>query len=399
MKQKIPAVIFGDHIAAYGVIRALHPHNIPLYIVSQTGKGLSVASRYVKKSITLKSGSDAFFEKLIDWLYKEVGREAVFIIAGDDDYLDILAKYLQALPKGVRPTFPDACIVKLVREKRRSYGIAQELGICVPKTNFVTTRNELEELINRKNTIDFPVLMRPEKHSLPFALKYGKKAVICNNIDEVLSTYDSYAGFMGELLLQQLIPGGEHLLHNFIGVFNASSDPIAVFMNRKRRSSDKFSSCTLMESMWHDEVLDISIRLIKKMGYVGYANPEYKLDPRDGHLKLMEINGRVTLSNSHALRCGINLPLYMYTEVVEGPLNKKENFKQNYPDNVLWSDLLGDSMSALRLLIKKDLKLKEYLLSMRGSGYIFEPFNLLDPMPTMTNIKNRCTTLFTKTKG
>lgn len=385
--RKIPAVIFGDHIAAYGVIRGLSSLEIPLYIISQTGKGLSIKSRFIKKSLTLRSDAGDFIEKLHSWLYKEAGGEAVLMVAGDDAYLDVLAKNYDKLHPNLRPTFPNWNIVKLVRGKNYTYNIAENLGIPTPKNYYITSRNRLEDLLNKGIEADFPLLMKPED-SAPFLKKYGIKGIICNQCDEVLRNYDKYDGFFEKLLIQEMIPGGENLLFNFIAVLNSYSDPIAVFMNRKRRSTRQFLSCTLMESMWSDEVLVYSLKLLKKIGYSGYANPEFKFDYRDGSLKLVEINGRISMSNSHALRCGINLPLLMYKEALEGPLPKQEEFIKTYPNNILWWYLTGDISSAISLLIKKKLTIREYLRSISGLGYIIEPWNLNDPLPAICSIKD-----------
>lgn len=385
--RKIPVVIFGDHIAAYGTIRALGPMGIPIYIVSQNGKGLSTKSRFVRKVLALKPNKANFMEEFNHWVFKEVGGDAVLMVAGDDDYLDALAKNYNGLLTGLKPTFPNWDIVKLVRQKRHTYKIAEQIGIPIPKTYYITYQSELEDILDKGIEINFPLLMKSED-STRFLNKYKTKGIICNTRDEVIKNYDAYNGFFGQLLLQEMIPGEENLLFNFIGVFNNNSDPIAVFMNRKRRSNGQFLRCTLMESIWSYQVLEYSLKLLKTIGYRGYANPEYKFDQRDGLLKLVEINGRISLSNSHALRCSINLPLVMYKEALEGPLPKLEELNQRYSNNILWYDLIGDSLSAVRLLFERKLTVKDYLKSIRGSGYIFEPLNWGDPLPMVYSIKN-----------
>ena len=211
--------------------------------------------------------------------------------------------------------------------------------------------------------------------------------MICDSFEEVKASYDEYDGFFGDLLIQEMIPGSERLLYNFIGAFNCKSDPICFFMNRKRRSLRQLLGCTLMESIWSEKVADYSIRILKKIGYIGYANPEFKLDPRDGQLKLMEINGRVTLSNSHSLRCGVNIPYAMYQEALNGPILPQNMLENRYPDKVLWWQILGDFISSFRLFWDGRLTIKEYLKSISGKGYIIEPFNWKDPLPAIIFIR------------
>jgi len=397
MKNNCPVVVFNDFIAAYGAIRSLGPYDIPIYVVSRSGKGLATKSRFVRHTLALMPNDPNFIRKLNVWLKKEVGEEAVLMVAGEDEYLDVLAKGCSDLSYGIRKTFPDWEIVKLVREKRRTYKIAEELGIPTPKTYYITCQAELKNLLDKEIEGRFPLLMKSED-SARLLTKYKTKGIICNNHDEVFNNYKKYNGFFEKLLLQEMAPGGENLLFNFITVLNSDSEPISVFMNRKRRSSEQFLSCTLMESMWSDEVLAYSLKLLKKIGYTGYANTEFKFDRRDGLLKFLEINGRISMSNSHALRCGINLPLLMYKEALEGPLPKQNKLIKTYPNNILWWYLKGDTLSAISLIKKKELSIKDYLKSIKGNGYIIEPLNWNDLLPAIYSIKDYFSSKLNKIK-
>jgi D-aspartate ligase len=376
----VPVIIFGDYIAAYGVIRALGPRHIPIYIVSQSGNGLCIHSRYVKKVLSLPANDADFINKLKDWISLNIGAEAVLMVAGEDDYLDILSQHHDSLEPKLKCTFPPWDIVRKVRNKRETYKIAENFGIPIPQTYFIESEGQLKEILsNTLNMMRYPLLMKSEQ-SKKFLVKYGTKGVISNNKKEVFENYDRYDGFMGELLLQEMIPGGENQLLNFIGIYNKKSDPIQIFMNRKRRSSGQFLSCTLMESMWSEDILYYSNRLIREIGYFGYANPEFKYDERDGSIKLMEINGRISMSNSHALRCGLNIIHTLYREVLEGPLKPQEVFEKNYQDHVLWWAPINDLFVAIKMFKNNTLRYGEYLKSIRGAGYILEPITLRDPM-------------------
>lgn len=376
-REMIPVILFGDHIAAYGVIRALGPLGIPIYVISNSGAGIATKSRFVRKSLGLEPDRNDFVEKLVSWVRKEAGVTAVLMVAGQDDYLDVLSRNTDQLLPDLKPTFPAWETVRKVRYKHETYSIAERIGIPAPKTFYINTLCQLEECLDNFKHDEFPLLMKSEDSSR-FAKQYGTKGVVCNHRDEVLANYNRYDFFLGRLLLQEMIPGGENHLLNLIAVLNAHSDPVAVFMNRKRRSAKRFSNCTLMETMWSDDVLRYSLKLLKEIGYMGYANPEFKLDPRDGRLKLIEINGRISMSNSHALRCGINLPLNMYQEALKGPLHAQEEFRKTYSDNILWWYLSGDTLSSINALRNKEITAAEYIRSIVGKGYIIEPIKITD---------------------
>jgi len=394
----LPVILFGDDIAGYGVIRALGPKQIPIYIVSRTGKGICTRSKYKKQVLILDPKDDGFFQKLMAWLARKVGTEAVLIVSGDDEYLDALSKNYDSLGPNLKPTFPPWDIVRRVRHKRETYAIAEKIGIPVPKTIYITSRSELEGILRDGLNIKFPLLMKSEE-SIQFCDKYRTKGVISNNEEHLIENFDKYEGFYGKLLLQEMVPGGENRLLNFIGIYNRNSEPIQVFMNRKRRSYRQFLSCTLMETMWSREILEYSNRLIKEIGYFGYVNPEYKYDERDGQIKLIEINGRVSKSNSHALRCGLNVIWTLYEEVLEGPLKAQNTFEMNYPYNVLWWTPIDDCIAAIKMLGSGLLGYGEYIKSLKGSKYIMEPINFKDPCVFGSYLLSILNLLLKKAKG
>ena len=168
------------------------------------------------------------------------------MVAGDDDYLDTLSKAHDQLRPEMKTTFPNWEIVKLVREKRRTYTLAEELGIPVPKTYYITSHAELESLLNNKEEkLSFPMFMKPESDSKGFLHKYGIKGVVCENKEELLKYYQNYDAFGGQLILQDMIPGEEGKHMNLRVVLNRQSQPLGVFFSSRRRSSQQFQSPTI----------------------------------------------------------------------------------------------------------------------------------------------------------
>lgn len=380
-REYIPVIICGDYIAAYGTIRGLSQYDIPIYIVSKTGKDLATYSRFVKKTLQLDPKNPNCIEKLNTWFTNEIGTDAVLMVAGDDYFLDTLAKGHSDLLPSMKTTFPDWKIVSLVREKRRTYKIAEELGIPLPKTHYISCRTELQDLLEEGMEANFPILMRTEVDSTLFLKQYRTKGVVCNNDEELLRNYEKYNGFYGTLLIQEFISGNENNLFCLKTVLNKNSEPLAVFIDRKLRTSKQFSSCSLTTSTWSNQVVEYGLRLLKEIGYVGYASVEFKFDHRDTRFKLMEINGRISMNNSNALKCGINLPYLMYKEALNGPLPPLKECKQTYPDDILWWYPVDDLFSIYHSIRTKTFNPFQYIKSLRGRGYIIEPLNINDLKP------------------
>ena len=376
MTEKIPVLLFGDHIAAYGAIRGLAAEQIPIYIVSRKGEGIATKSRFVKKTFALEALEDGFVEGL-KRIGEEVGGEAVVMVAGDDVYLDLLSQNISQLPDGFRCTFHGWDVVSTVRQKHITYQKCAEIGVGFPKTCFVSSREQLESALSELD-IEFPILLKAED-SRRFVKKYNTKGIIAQSREEVLKIYDDHEEFFGGLLVSEYIPGGEEQLINLIAAGDRQGNAIEVFMNRKVRSSGQFLGCTLMENYYSKQLLEDSLKLMSHLNYYGYCNPEFKVDPRDGSLRLMEINGRITLSVSHGIRCGFNLPYAMY-RCAMGQRNDEPHIYHNNPsERILWWDPMSDFFSCLHSFKQGKFSLRQYIKSLRADGRIIELFWLKDP--------------------
>lgn len=66
---------------------------------------------------------------------------------------------------------------------------------------------------------------------------------------------------------------------------------------------------SLIKSFWDEHIANIAVHLFLGIVYWGSGEIELKRYPRGGVFRIIEINSRVTLQNSLADYCGINLPL------------------------------------------------------------------------------------------
>ena len=132
------------------------------------------------------------------------------------------------------------------------------------------------------------------------------------------------------------------------------------------RSSRQFSSCTLTTNVFNDVVFRQGATLLKQIGYQGYASVEFKLDDRDNLFKLMEINGRVSMNNSHALKCGINLPLTMYNNALGLPSPSMPRDLRKFAEKkILWWFPLGELSLIATSIKERKFSRKLYLRTQR----------------------------------
>lgn len=378
-----PVIIFGDNITSFGVIRGLRELGVEIYVVSDTGAGLAKYSKYVKEVFTLHHSENDYVTRIIDWIHKTFLVNPVLMVAGNDDALMVLSKEHRRLSECSIPTFPPWDIVNTVINKEIVSQIASDLDVPVIKTQSITSKDELDEYFYSEPNINYPLFLK-SSYSRQFMEKYKTKGVICYSEHEVKEAFVNYSGFLGALLIQDFLPGDIDQISAVLLVLNKNSKVISVVANDKIRSAVRYGSTTLSSSSWNQKMVDDAIKLAEKAGYVGFVGVQFKYDPRCDEYKFLEINGRFSVSVSLACRCGVNMPKIVYEEFSGRGLAKLPDLKKHYQDNIL----LWFPFSDVKILSQKRFYTKplHYISSLKGSGYVIEPFAINDPFPGLVEV-------------
>lgn len=388
-----PVVIFGDSITSFGVIRGLRGLGIPIYIVSDTGKGIGTYSRYVRDVLVLPPSAPDYVSSVIEWITGRIAGKPMLFVAGNDDALELLSKQHERLKHYAEISFPSWEVVNTAINKERAYTLAQEIGIPTIETRRISSCGELESYLQSSGDIRFPLFLKCA-YSRKFSQQYRTKGVICDSESEVLEAYDKYDGFLGALLLQEFLPGDIDELCAVLLVLNKRGEVIAVAANKKVRSSSLYGSTTLSSSMWSQKLVERAVLLAEAVGYVGFVGVQFKFDPRDQEYKFLEINGRFSVSVSLAQRCGINMPELVYKEFSGESFPRLRALRQNYPSRILlWWPLNDVMLLAQKRFYREPL---HYLSSLKGSGYIVEPISWRDPLPALIAVKGLFRSLLRK---
>lgn len=380
-----PVVIFGDSITSFGVIRGLREFDIPIYMVSDTGKGIGTYSKYVRDVLVLPLSAPDYVSSVIEWITARIAGKPILLIAGNDDALELLSKQHERLKSYAEPSFPSWEVVNTAINKEQAYTLAQKIGVPTIETRRISSFSDLEDYFQSADDIRFPLFLKCA-YSRRFSQQYRTKGVICYSKSEVLDAYHKYDGFLGALLLQEFLPGDIDKICAVLLVLNKNGKVIAVAANEKIRSSSLYGSTTLSSSMWDQNLVERAVLLAEEIGYIGFVGVQFKFDPRNGEYKFLEINGRFSVSVSLAQRCGINMPELVYKEFSGETFPRLSEFRQNYQSHILLWWPLSDVM----LLFQKRFYWDpiHYLSALKGAGYIIEPISWRDPLPAFITLKS-----------
>ena len=134
-------------------------------------------------------------------------------------------------------------------------------------------------------------------------------------------------------------------------------------------------TCRVGVAEWDDEAVDGARRLLHALGFHGISQVEYKRDPRDGTLRLMEVNARLWQWHSLAAACGVDLVQMAYRDAIGEPVAARTS---RGSDGRRWVALVRHVRESRR----ERLGLRRTLFPLRPP--FTEPvFSLHDPMPAV----------------
>ncbi len=318
-----------------------------------------------------KRDEETFLAFLAD-LARDLGQRAV-VFPTSDDYVRFLSKHREALEERFSLAVAPTSVIEVVVDKRRTYEAARRLLVPVPASG--SPQNDAS-LLQLADEIPYPALIKPAmSHTGVIAIR--GKAVKVDSGDELIEHYRQLDGSWASLMVQEMIPGRDDRLWTLGAYLNIHGRPLAVFSGRKlRQYPPHFGTCSLGESVWNIEVVKMGLRLLKGIGYTGPAQVEFKQDPRDGRLKLVEINARTWLWHPLASNEKVDLVYIAYLDMTGYPAPRRLLGKPG----ARWLSVIADAASARRYIRSGELSVAGWLRSWHGVEKL-DLLSLRDPLP------------------
>jgi predicted ATP-grasp superfamily ATP-dependent carboligase len=178
------------------------------------------------------------------------------------------------------------------------------------------------------------------------------KVLRVGSADELLDAYRRLVEIGGPLLVQEEIPGPDHNLHYYSGYHGQCGVRLGEFTFRKLRMLPIHAGAgTLIESTADPELSALSLQFALSLNYRGSLGLEFKLDPRDERLKLLDANARFGLWDGFAADCGVDLAYCAYRDAVGRPVS----FNGAYRTGICSVDLRRDLEAAVKLYTRREL--------------------------------------------
>ena len=375
--EQVGAVVIGGEHPGLGIARSLGRRGIPICIIDDQ-HSISQFSRYATRVVRVKDLRDE--KNTVDNVMEighRYGLKGWVLFPTRDETVAAFSRHRERLAEFFRVTTPAWETVRWAWDKKNTYDRAAELGIPVPRTYNVMTENDLAGLYNR-----LPLAIKPAvKENFFYAT--GDKAWRAET-PEQLNNLFRRAGQQirpEEILIQEIIPGSGLQQYSYCAFFRDGEAQSTLVARRLRQHPREFGrAATYVETIEHPEVEELSERFLKAIDYYGLVEVEFKQDPRDGQLKMLDVNARTWGFHSLGVPAGVDFPYLLYADQV-GRSVESSRAKAG----VGWLRAITDVPTVASDLWASELSLRSYLRSLRNTR-TESVFCLRDPLPTLAEV-------------
>jgi len=295
-----------------------------------------------------------------------------------DELVAAISRHREELGQVFRVPTPEWEIVRWAWDKRNTYKLAAQLAIPTPATWYPNDLADLEQL---------------DLHNPPFAIKPAIKEHFiyatrvkawCAHSHAELRTFFQKAFRIvgpGEVMVQEVIPGGGKQQYSYCAFFRDGAAVGSMVARRTRQHPLLFGrASTLVETIDEPELEELSQRFLRAINYYGLVEMEYKLDPRDGRFKLLDVNARTWGYHTLGAIAGVDFTHMLFADQLGVRVMPAKG-----RSGVAWMRMTTDLPTAFLEWWAGDLSAANYWRSLKMCR-TDAVFSLRDPLPGLIEL-------------
>ncbi len=237
----------------------------------------------------------AFINFLVDYLR---GNPHDMFFPMESDTLDLVLAHRDSFEAVTHLPFVNMERYLTFRDKRNAAYLVDRVGIPAPRT---VCPASVETVIDECVVLRYPLIIKP-RHG------WGSRGITSvETPEELFRAYRTLDAEDALPIVQEKIPQGKKF---YVGaIFGNDHRPIAFTVHEELRNYplDRGPS-TAQRSVNRPDLIDYTARVLSAANWVGVANADFMIDPRDGTPYFMEINPRFWGPLQASIQAGVNFP-------------------------------------------------------------------------------------------
>jgi D-aspartate ligase len=375
--RDVGAVVLGGDYQGLGIVRSVGRQGVPACVVDDE-RSIARLSRHCGFHEPIADLGDE--ERVVDDLIgiaRRRGLEGWVLFPTRDETVAAIARNRDRLSEVFRVPTPPWEAVRWAWDKRNTASIAEQAGVPAPRSWQPATLGELDAIDSAPPWAIKPAI---KEHFFYATKAKAWRADSRAELRELVERAWGIAG-QGQMIVQELIPGDGRQQYAYCALYGHGR-PLATMVARRRRQHppDFGRASTFVETLEEPEVEALSERILRRIGYDGLVELEFKRDPRDGSFKLLDFNARTWGYHSIAPAAGVDFPYLSYRHALGLPVEP-----QRATPGVRWVRLLTDLPTGYVQIRAGDFTLREYLRTLR-SAHVEAVFSREDPLPGLAEV-------------
>lgn len=343
-------------------------------------------TRFSNNSIVAPKISDeeCYLYFLISYI-KDNGVDA--LIPMTDESACFLSKNSVKLKKYVAFIMPGWDIFTRAYDKNKLMTLCHKKGYPHPRTIDFSVFNYKSIT---SSDINFPALIKPNYTT------GGRGMTLVNSVEDLLDKYPGIYDVYGDCHLQEYIAAGGRQIKVQIFIDPKTSKKFSSVIYKQRYYPETGGSSCCNITIADDSVVELCCNVLDDIDWVGFADFDLIEDPKDGILKIMEINPRIPACIKSAIKSGVD-----YATLIANASLGEELRNYCY---VPGKKLRHIGFELLWFFYSKNrFNTKPNWFNFFSRNLYFQDFSIKDPIPffvgTFGNFKKQLNSNFRKSKS
>jgi predicted ATP-grasp superfamily ATP-dependent carboligase len=376
-----PAIVLGASYCGLAFVRSLGRRGVPVFAFDSRPFEVGMHSRHAR-AVVLPDPS-CHPQRWIEFmtaLGPLLDCRPVIFVAGDP-HLDLLSAGRESLARYYDFAIPPRAALELLQDKRSQYQWLERGGVDLPGTRMPTSE---AEAVHAAGSIGFPCLAKPAV-SHRWNRRFVEKAIVIGAPGQAAEAYRAMDASGCGCVIQEIVEGGDDHFFGALCCFSRGGEPLAAMTKKKlRQYPERFGNGSVQVSVELPELAARSFAILRRLGCAGFGTIEYKLDPADGKMKLIEINPRLVSGLQLAVDSGCDLPWISYCDLAGLP--QEESAVQGF--GVLF---MNEAWELRRVMKRRSLREWIGYGATLARARSFASLSLTDPGPACSLVRRALT--------
>jgi predicted ATP-grasp superfamily ATP-dependent carboligase len=368
-----PAVVFGLLHAGLALVRSLGRDGIPVEGIALREQEFGLHSRYLR-STRVVEGEEGLLEALRSAAAH--GRPVLFP-ERDENVEAVLRRWDDVRELADVPLPDDPDVTRRLRRKDLLPEVAAAADVPSPRTVHADSIETIRAAGLR------PPLLLKAVEGQEFALSFGEKAFVARDLDEAVAAWKRAKERGFDTIVQELVPDSHEHVYSLFAYIGRAGEPLASVVGRKVRQGPlRLGTSAVFAAGHDDEVHELGHRLLRSAGYTGLAHVELVRDPRDGQLKLLEVNTRPPIWAGIAMGPELGIARVVYDDLC----GVAAHAERTLTADLTWVYLAKDVWVSAQMARRRELHPREFLRHYVRRNKVRAVFAADDPRPALASL-------------